>query len=82
MRIHWGLMRTNNLAIKERKPTTQPELRKVLHSLKLGECFTTRDKGVVQLAKSLSRRTKLASGTRFAVHTLPDASIEVQCVRY
>jgi hypothetical protein len=75
-------MRTNNLAIKQRTPTTQPELRKVLHSLKMGECFITRDKGIIRLANSLSRRTKLASGTRFAVRTMPDSSIEVQCVRF
>jgi hypothetical protein len=75
-------MRTNNLAIKQRKPTTQPELRNVLHSLKIGECFVTRDASIIRLANSLSRRTKLASGTRFAVRTLPDSSIEVQCVRH
>ena len=75
-------MRTDNLAIKQRKPTTQPELRKVLHSLKVGECLISRNASIIRLANSLSRRTKLASGTRFAVRTLPDSSIEVQCVRH
>lgn len=75
-------MRNNNLHIKQRKPTTQPQLRALLHALKLGECFYTRDKSVVRLANSLSRRTKLASGTRFSVNTLHDDSIMVQCVRH
>jgi hypothetical protein len=50
-------MRTNNLNIKQRKPSTQPHLRSLLHALKLGECFYTRDKSVIRLAGSLSRRT-------------------------
>jgi hypothetical protein len=75
-------MRTNNLNIKQRKPSTQPHLRSLLHALKLGECFYTRDKSVIRLAGSLSRRTKLASGTRLCVNTLPDDSIMVQCVRH
>jgi hypothetical protein len=75
-------MKNNNLHIKQRTSTTQPQLRSLLHALKLGECFYTRDKNVIRLANSLSRRTKLASGTRFSVNTLPDDSIMVQCVRH
>lgn len=32
-----GPMRNNNLHIKQRKPSTQPHLRTLLHAL--GECF-------------------------------------------
>lgn len=76
-------MKTHNKDIIDRGNACKvPHLREKLHALELNGLFITRDKAVVQLAKSLSRATKRESGTRFSTRTLPDLSIEVQRIRH
>lgn len=72
-------LHSTNKSIIERGPTKNPELRARLHRLKVGECIITNSPDAQRLAASLSRTTKIHSGTKYITRNVP-GGLEIQLV--
>jgi uncharacterized membrane protein YfbV (UPF0208 family) len=75
-------MKASNTSINDTKACNNANLRERLHQLKIGETLVTTEPGAQRLANSLSRTTKVTTGTQFTVRTVEGRKAEIQCVRY
>lgn len=72
-------LHTTNKSIVERNPSANPGLRARLHRLKVGETLITNEPGAQRLATSLSRTTKIHSGTKYITRNVYGGT-EIQLV--